>query len=76
MIREIRFTVKKYSENSCNVYTATRDDYSKHWTEQGIIPRHGTATEVMNGIIKNQTRWNWTLYDITEENTLTFWKEL
>lgn len=74
MIRESKWTVKKYSENSCNAHVKTRDNGGR-WTEQGIIPMHGTVEEVLNDIIKNQTHWRWTLYDITEKDTLTFWKE-
>lgn len=74
MIRESRMTIKQVTANSCDIYCETRDDNSA-WMKQGIIPVLGTMEEVKAQRIANQEKWGWTLYDIEEENVLTFWKE-
>ena len=74
MIRESKMTIKQVGKNSCDIYCQTRDDNGP-WENQGVIPVMGTVEEVIAKRIANQEKWGWTLYDITEENTLTFWKE-
>lgn len=74
MIREYKMTIKQVSANSCDIYCETRDNYGA-WKNQGIIPTMGALKEVRTKYITNQEKWGWTLYDIEQENVLTFWKE-
>lgn len=74
MIRESKMTLKQVGPNSVDIYCETRDDYGP-WEKQGVIPVMGTVEEVRAKRIANQEKWGWTLYDIEEDNVLTFWKE-
>lgn len=74
MIRESKMTFKQVGTQSVDIYCQTRDDNGP-WQDQGIIPIRGTVEEVMAERIANQERWGWTLYDIEDADTLTFWKE-
>lgn len=74
MIRESKMTIKAVGANSCDIYCETRDDNGS-WEKQGVIPVMGTLEEVRAERIANQERWGWILYDIEQDNVLTFWKE-
>lgn len=74
MIRESKMTFKQVGTQSVDIYCQTRDDNGP-WQDQGIVPIRGTVEEVMAERIANQERWGWTLYDIEDADTLTFWKE-
>ena len=74
MIRESKMTIKAVGANSCDIHCETRDDNGP-WVKQGVIPVMGTVKQVMAERVANQTHWGWTLYDIEEDNVLTFWKE-
>ena len=74
MIRESKMTLKQVGPNSVDIYCQTRDDNGP-WEKQGVIPVMGTVERVRAERIANQERWGWTLYDIEEDNVLTFWKE-
>lgn len=74
MIRESKMTIKAVGANSCDIYCETRDDNGP-WEKQGVIPVMGILEEVRAERIANQERWGWTLYDIEQDNVLTFWKE-
>ena len=74
MIRENKMTIKQVGANSCDIYCETRDNYGM-WEKQGVIPVLGTMEQVRAKYIANQEKWGWTLYDIEQENILTFWKE-
>lgn len=74
MIRESRVTFKQVGENRVNIQALTRDD-NDGWEKQGIIPMMGTVETVKAQWIANQEKWGWTLYDIEDGDTLTFWKE-
>ena len=74
MIRESKMTLKQVGTNSVDIYCETRDDNGP-WEKQGVIPVMGTVEEVRAKRIANQEKWGWTLYDIEQENVLTFWKE-
>lgn len=74
MIRESKMTLKQVGTNSVDIYCETRDDNGP-WEKQGVIPVMGTVEEVRAKRIANQEKWGWTLYDIEQDNVLTFWKE-
>lgn len=74
MIRESKMTIKQVGPNSCDIYCETRDDNGP-WQKQGVIPVMGTPAEVIPARIANQEKWGWTLYDVEQADTLTFWKE-
>lgn len=74
MIRESKMTLKQVGPNSVDIYCQTRDDNGP-WLDQGVTPVMGTVAEVITKRIANQEKWGWTLYDIEQGDTLTFWKE-
>ena len=74
MMREVKMVFKMVGPNSCRILCETRDNGGR-WCKQGTIPQAGTLEEVMALEISCHERFGWTMYDITEENTLTFWKE-
>lgn len=75
MTREMKVTFKQVARNFVDTHCQTRDDNSS-WQSQGVIPQLGTMEEIRNQWIANQQKWGWTMYDIEEENTITFWKEM
>lgn len=75
MIRESKVTFKQVGRDFVDVHCQTRDDNGP-WQAQGVIPLMGTVEQAMADWIANQERWGWTPYDIEEQDTVTFWKEL
>ncbi len=74
MIRESKMTIKQVSPKSCDIHCQSRDNNGP-WQKQGVIPSFGTLEEVRTEWIANQEKWGWTLYDVEDDDTLTFWKE-
>lgn len=74
MIRESKMTVKQAHPNYCDVYCESRDDNGP-WEKQGITSIFGTVEMVVAERIAAQERWGWTLREVEDSNTLTFWKE-
>lgn len=74
MIREVKMTIKPVGANFFHVYHETRDNYGA-WGNKCLIPVSGTLEEIKAERIATQEKFGWTLYDIEENNVLTFWKE-
>lgn len=75
MIIEVKATVTEYMPNHCNIEYQRRDNYGT-WEPNGVSGMYGTKDKVVKTKIEGMTRWGWTLYDMENDNTMTFWKEL